>query len=111
MTIIPFCYRKKIKGVAHMAIEDGQMINISDTSDPRFDKIFDQKSGFLTRSILCMPIMDQKGCTGVIQIFNKLPDGSFSRTDEDIFRVFRTYCASIICYKNQFDARNRAVCI
>lgn len=95
-----------------MAVEDGQMINIPDTyNDPRFDKTVDQKSGFLTRSILCMPITDQCGCTGVIQIINKLPAGAFSRTDEEMFRIFGTYCANIVNYKNQFDARNRAVSV
>lgn len=95
-----------------MAVEDGHMINIADAYvDPRFDKTVDQKSGFLTRSILCMPITDQSGCTGVIQIINKLPAGEFSRTDEEMFRIFGTYCANIVNYKNQFDARKRAVCI
>lgn len=101
---------KKIKGIAHTAIDVGQMLNIDDAyNDPRFDKAIDQKSGFLTRSVLCMPITDQSGCTGVIQIINKLPAGAFSRTDEEMFRIFGTYCANIVNYKNQFDARNRAV--
>lgn len=93
-----------------MAIEDGQMLNIIDAyEDPRFDKSIDQKSGFLTRSVLCMPISDQAGCTGVLQIINKLPAGAFSKTDEEMFRIFGTYCANIVNYKNQFDARKRAV--
>lgn len=92
-----------------MAVDTGQLVNISDAyTDPRFDPAIDQRSGFLTRSVLCMPLLDKDGCTGVIQIINKLPTGTFSATDEHMFRIFGAYSANIVNYKNQFDARLRA---
>lgn len=92
-----------------MAVETGDAVNIADAyNDPRFDKTVDQKSGFLTRSVLCMPIKDHIGCTGVIQIINKLPAGTFSATDVDMFSIFGTYCANIVNYKNQYDTRKRS---
>lgn len=92
-----------------LAVESGQLVNIADVyTDPRFDRTVDQKSGYLTRSVLCMPIKDRIGCTGVIQIINKLPAGMFNVTDEHMFAVFGTYCANIVNYKNQYDARKRS---
>lgn len=92
-----------------MAVDTGQLVNIRDAyTDPRFDPDIDKRSGFLTRSVLNVPLLDMDGCTGVIQIINKLPTGTFGATDEHMFSIFGAYCANIINYKNQFDARLRA---
>lgn len=108
-TVFSFRSSKKIKGIAMLAVESGAIVNIADVyTDPRFDRSVDQKSGFLTRSVLCMPIKDNLGCTGVIQIINKLPAGQFNLTDEHMFAVFGTYCANIVNYKKQYDARKRS---
>lgn len=92
-----------------LAVDSDRMVNIADAySDPRFDRSVDQKAGFLTRAVLCTPIRDKNGCTGVIQIVNKMPTGSFNATDEHMFEIFGTYCANIVNYKNQHDVRKRA---
>ncbi len=60
-------------GIAGWVAESGETVNIPDAySDERFHKEIDQRSGFRTRSILCMPMPDHLGRTiGVVQVLNK----------------------------------------
>jgi signal transduction histidine kinase len=61
------------KGIAGWVATSGETVNIPDAyADPRFDPSNDQRSGFRTRSILCMALPDHGGATiGVIQVLNK----------------------------------------
>ncbi|CAE7191200.1 Prkg1 [Symbiodinium sp. KB8] len=44
--------------------------------DSRFDQSFDKETGYHTRSMIVVPIVDFEGqCTGVIQAINKMPSG------------------------------------
>lgn len=60
-------------GIAGWVAQSGETVNIPDAyADPRFNKEVDQRSGFRTRSILCMPMPDHQGGTlGVVQVLNK----------------------------------------
>ena len=64
------------------------MVNIPDAyQDSRFNSAFDQKSGYRTRSVLCMPVFDREGkVAGVTQAINKL-DGVFDEEDVDLLRA------------------------
>src|SRR5262249_6658228 len=61
------------EGIAGWVAQSGATVNIPDAyADARFNKDIDQRSGFRTHSILCMPMPDHKGHTiGVIQVLNK----------------------------------------
>jgi signal transduction histidine kinase/putative methionine-R-sulfoxide reductase with GAF domain len=61
------------EGIAGWVAHSGQTVNIPDAySDERFHKEIDQRSGFRTRSILCMPMPDHLGkIIGVVQVLNK----------------------------------------
>lgn len=55
--------------------------------DPRFNKDIDKKTGYHTKNILCMPILDNDGeVVGVAQIVNKMSQDqkSFSSADEEV---------------------------
>lgn len=55
----------KERGIAGLVAKNGETVNIKDAyNDPRFNKEVDQKTGFITRSILCMPIMGIGGILG-----------------------------------------------
>jgi signal transduction histidine kinase/putative methionine-R-sulfoxide reductase with GAF domain len=71
------------EGIAGWVAESQETVNIADAyADPRFNQSVDKQSGFRTRSILCMPMPDHKGCTiGVLQVLNKRL-GPFSADDE-----------------------------
>ncbi|MGD9899746.1 MAG: ATP-binding protein, partial [Calditrichaceae bacterium] len=69
----------------------GEVINIPDAyKDSRFDPSTDKKTGYLTKSILCMPIFEslkdesrKPKIVGVLQILNK-KEGVFDSSDEDL---------------------------
>ena len=70
-------------GISGWVAKTGKSINIKDAyQDPRFNKEIDQQTGYRTRSILCMPMKNNKGRTiGVVQVLNK-QTGYFSPDDE-----------------------------
>lgn len=73
------------QGLAGHVFRTGKIINIKDAySDARFNKEIDLKTGYTTKTILCMPIRNiEQEIIGVFQILNKL-SGYFTQEDEDI---------------------------
>src|SRR5207248_6268566 len=69
-------------GIAGSALKTGQVINLSDPySDPRFNPDVDRRTGFTTRNLLTLPMMDATGRRlGVFQVLNKRR-GSFANDD------------------------------
>lgn len=50
-------------------------------ADPRFDRSLDEKTGYTTRSMICVPLACRGEPLGVLQVINK-KDGDFN--DEDL---------------------------
>src|SRR5579863_8118961 len=80
-------YRREIRhlnneGIAGAVFQTGQSILIDDAyADARFNPRIDQETGYLTKTILCVPLRTAKGdVIGVAQALNKI-GGSF--TDRD----------------------------
>ena len=76
-------------GIAGAVFSSGKSINIPYAyADLRFNPAFDQKTGYFTRSVLCVPIVNKQGKTiGVTQVLNK-HGGPFSEEDETRLRAF-----------------------
>jgi signal transduction histidine kinase len=66
------------EGIAGEVARTGKPANVRDAyKDPRFSKVSDERSGFRTRSVLCVPLKSQLGrIIGVIQVLNKRPGGT-----------------------------------
>lgn len=81
-------------GIAGTVAKDKKTILIPDAySDSRFNPSFDKKTGYVTKNILCMPMMNIKSqVIGVIQVLNKL-DGDFSDSDIHILTAFNALAA------------------
>ena len=64
-------------------------MNIRDAyKDSRFNPEVDRQTGYVTRTILCMPIKNMNGdCIGVTQMINK-KTGVFTSEDEMILSSF-----------------------
>jgi adenylate cyclase len=77
------------RGIAGYVASTGQTLNIPNAyEDPRFDPSTDQRTGYLTRNILCMPVYNSGGTLiGVTQLINKA-QGSFTNSDEEFMRAF-----------------------
>jgi adenylate cyclase len=76
-------------GIAGAVFSSAKAINIPYAyADLRFNPAFDKKTGFFTRSILCVPIINKHGKTiGVTQVLNKR-GGPFTGDDESRLRAF-----------------------
>ncbi|MCC6749489.1 MAG: GAF domain-containing sensor histidine kinase [Deltaproteobacteria bacterium] len=76
------------EGVAGWAAQSGQTVNIADAyADPRFNPDVDRRSGYRTRSILCLPMKDNQGrLLGVVQVLNKR-GGAFDAEDEELLEA------------------------
>lgn len=73
------------KGLAGYVVKTGESLNIADAyNDKRFNPDVDLKTGYRTKTILCMPITNNnREIIGAFQVLNKI-DGVFTKNDEDL---------------------------
>ena len=84
------------EGVAGTCAKEGKSTIINDVaSDPRHSKKADNKSGFVTRSLLTCPMIIKGKAIGVVQAINKA-DGDFTDTDKNSFEAFASQAAIAI---------------
>ncbi len=91
-------------GIAGTVFVSGVSVNIPHAyADLRFNPAFDKKTGFFTRSILCVPITNKDGKTiGVTQLLNK--HGSpFTDADEARLKAFTAQVAISLENAKLFD--------
>jgi transcriptional regulator with GAF, ATPase, and Fis domain len=71
-------------GIVGESLQDGKVIRVDDAYlDPRFNKKVDTETGYKTRNLLCVPIIDADGQRiGVFEGINKL-QGAFTAEDEE----------------------------
>ena len=76
-------------GIAGAVFQSGETINIPHAyADLRFNPSFDKQSGYFTRSILCVPVVNKDGkCIGVTQVLNRR-GGPFTSEDETRLKAF-----------------------
>ena len=87
-------------GIAGAVVASQNTVNIKDVyEDSRFNQEFDKKTGYRTKSVLCMPIFStEQKVIAVIQLINKL-DGSpvgFTEQDERLLSGFLDIAGSIL---------------
>ncbi len=76
----------KGQGIAGCVCQSGEPILVEDAyKDPRFHKDFDERTGYRTRSILCVPLKLKDRIIGVSQVINKLDGTPFSQEDLETF--------------------------
>ena len=83
------------KGVAGHVAETGETISVEDAYTlPFFDRSFDQKFGYRTKSLLCLPIRHKTGeIVGVIQLLNQQPNGKFTKDNEEFLEKLSGHMA------------------
>lgn len=88
---------EKGQGVAGWVAENGKPLLVSDTQrDPRFTPAVDQVSGFVTKSIIAVPLMARRRVYGVIELINKLDETLFTDRDLLILRTIADFAAIAI---------------
>jgi putative ABC transport system ATP-binding protein len=77
-------------GIAGAVAQHARIENVPDAyADPRFDQSADERTGYRTRSILCVPLLDREDRVfGVAQILNRRDGKPFDRSDEERFELF-----------------------
>ena len=91
-------------GIAGSVFTSGEIINIQDAyQDERFNKAVDKKTGYRTKSILCMQLRNKANKPiGVVQVLNKT-EGPFTEMDEKRLRAFSANAAIAIENSQLFD--------
>jgi len=76
-------------GFAGYCFQTGEIVNLEDAyTDERFNREVDSKTGYRTKSVLCMPLYTRTGSRlGVIQLLNKR-EGVFTKEDETFLGTF-----------------------
>jgi adenylate cyclase len=94
----------KDRGIAGHVATTGETLNIQDAySDPRFNQEVDRRTGYRTRSILCMPIKTSAGeVIGVVQVLNK-KGGPFTDEDEALLSALSAQAAVALDNSNLFE--------
>ncbi len=91
-------------GIAGAVFTSGKTINIPHAyADLRFNPSFDKKTGYFTRSILCVPVVNKNGkIIGVTQALNKR-GGPFTAEDEARLRAFTAQVSIALENAKLFD--------
>jgi HD-GYP domain-containing protein (c-di-GMP phosphodiesterase class II) len=98
------------RGIAGAVAKSGLGLNVIDAYlDPRFNPQVDKDTGYRTQSILCMPLLDQKGrVLGVIQCLNKKdPLSGVASFDEKDEMVLSAVAAQASVYLDNSALRRR----
>lgn len=85
------------RGAIGFVARTGRPLRLRDAyNDPRFDPSIDQRTGYRTKSVLCVPISNAEGTVlGAIQVINKTT-GQFSADDEVLLTTFGDQVAAIL---------------
>lgn len=86
-------------GIAGAVATSGETSNIADAyEDPRFNRSFDVRTGFRTKSMLTVPMRNPRGETvGVLQTLNKHgQEGTFTQEDEELLLALAGVAAASI---------------
>lgn len=89
------------KSLAAISARERILLNIPDAkADGRHDGSWDERTGFVTRSVLCMPILDEDGkLYGCLQAVNKQDDSSargFTVDDEKLLSMVASHISIFV---------------
>jgi len=97
------------QGIAGYVAQTGQTLNIQDVKqDPRFYTRVDQKTGFETRSHLCVPLKIKDKIIGTAQVLNKIDAGAFTSSDQELLEGFAVQAAIAIQNARLFEDLQQA---
>jgi GAF domain-containing protein len=95
-------------GIAGQVAATGEILNILDAyKDQRFNRDVDKLTGYVTKTILCMPIFIRGSVIGVVQMVNK-KHGVFSKEDEQAFETYAIYCGLALHHAKLYDKIRRS---
>lgn len=85
------------QGIAGYVYTTGQALALSDVErDPRFGRAVAEQTAYLPRSIVAVPLIDEQGTIGVLEVLDKRSQGAFSLRDIELAGVFARQAAVAI---------------
>ena len=76
-------------GVAGYVFSTGQPLALSDVErDARFGRATAEETGYVPRSLIAVPLVDDEGILGVLEILDKRGDGGFDLHDIELATIF-----------------------
>lgn len=77
------------RGLVGYVFSSGQALAIADVrADPRFGRNFAEQTQYVPRSIVAVPLLDERGTLGVLEVLDKRSETSFSLRDIELAGVF-----------------------
>ncbi|OGW57623.1 MAG: phosphohydrolase [Nitrospirae bacterium RIFCSPLOW2_12_42_9] len=96
------------QGIAGWVAEKGESVIIHDVrSDPRFFKGADEKTEFVTKNIICVPVKAKDKILGVLEAINKR-EGRFDKGDLEVFIALANQVAIAIENSNLYQELKEA---
>jgi GAF domain-containing protein len=102
---VPLNYRVPVgSGIVGCVVQTGATEIIADVyQDPRFNNEMDKRTGYRTRSVLCMPVKDTEGkVIAALQMINKR-NGSFTTEDAELLDLFTEQVGSVLQSTSLFN--------
>lgn len=91
-------------GIAGRVASEGKPLVVNDApSDPRFFRKIDEKSGFKTRNIICIPMIVMDELVGVLEIVNSLGRDFFDEMDLEKGKYIAEQAAIAIMNRMLYD--------
>ena len=85
------------RGIAGWVLDHGRTLLVPDAyADPRFFPDVDKKTGYRSRSILCVPLVRNGSEIGVLQVLNPIGREAFEEADIEGFEAYGTLAATAI---------------
>lgn len=92
------------QGIAGWVAQEAKPVIINDVqNDPRFFKGADKKTSFVTKNMVCVPVMTKGRVVGVLQAINKLDDRKFTEDDRQSFEALANQVAIAIENAKLYD--------
>ncbi|MEO5939871.1 MAG: GAF domain-containing protein [Candidatus Limnocylindrales bacterium] len=77
------------QGVAGYVFSTGQPLALSDVArDARFGRETAEQTGYVPRSLIAVPLVDDEGVLGVLEVLDKRGDAGFDLRDVELATVF-----------------------
>jgi len=85
------------QGLVGYVYQTSQALALSDvTRDPRFGRSFAEQTNYVPRSIVAVPLVDDRGAVGVLEVLDKRSEEAFSLRDIELASVFARQAAVAI---------------
>ncbi len=95
------------QGLSGWVVEHDEPAMVNDTSlDPRFHTLGDERTGYLTRAMICAPVQFKGEVLGTIQAINPM-QSSFTEDDLDLLVNLANIASSALAHAQQY-ARTQA---